>query len=300
MTWRTADVDVVTAPVDLLGEGLLWDPDGQRLVWVDIERRLLRSCRPRDGRLVEARVAQRPTAVVPREGGGLVVAVESGIAELDDLDGTLEMRVRLEQERPHNRLNDAKCAPDGRLFAGTMHEGDAERQAALYRIDGDYSVARVVSGVTLSNGLGWSPAGDVMYYVDTMTRGVDAFDYGLGTGELRRRRRIVTLGPEDGLPDGMTVDADGCLWVALWGGGEVRRYRPDGRLDGTIELPASQVTNCCFGGAGMNDLYITSARLGLTQEQLAAEPLAGAVFRVRVDTAGPPAAQFAVARGGAC
>lgn len=295
MTWRKADVEVLTEAADLLGEGLLWEPDRERLVWVDIERCLLRSYRPRDGRLVEVRLAQRPTAVVPREGGGYVVAIESGIAELGDLDGSLQMLVLLEEERPHNRLNDAKCAPDGRLFVGTMHEGGAEREAALYRIDGDYSVTLVLSDVSLSNGLGWSPAGDTMYFVDTTTRGVDAFDYVLGSGELRRRRRIVTFTPEDGLPDGMTVDADGCLWVALWGGGEVRRYRPDGRLDGAIELPASQITNCCFGGAGMSDLYITSARLGLTQQQLAAEPFAGAVFRVRVDIAGPPAARLVVA-----
>jgi sugar lactone lactonase YvrE len=292
VNWRTADIEVVTEAIDVLGEGPLWDPGGERLFWVDIERRLLRSYRPGDGRLTEARLPQRPTAVVPRERGGLVVAIESGIAALDDLDGSLEMLVPLEEDRSHNRLNDAKCAPDGRLFAGTMHEGGAERQAALYRIDGDHSVTLVLSEVSLSNGLGWSPAGDTMYYIDTMTRGVDAFDYGLGSGELDRRRRIVTLAAEDGDPDGMTVDEAGFLWVALWGGGEVRRYGPDGRLDGTIELPATQVTSCCFGGASRNDLYITSARLDLTPGQLGAEPLAGALFRVRVDTPGPPAARF--------
>lgn len=287
-------VEVVTEAADLLGEGLLWDSDGARVLWVDIERRLLRSYRPGDGRLVETRLAQRPTAIVPRAGGGFAVVIESGIAELDDLDGSLRTRLRLEQDRPGNRMNDAKCGPDGLLFAGSMHEGGAEREAALYRIDGGYSVTIAVSRVSLSNGLGWSPQGDTMYYVDTATRGLDAFDYQLGSGALRRRRRIVTFGPEEGDPDGMTVDRDGFLWVALWGGGEVRRYRSDGELDAVIELPASQVTNCCFGGKGMNDLYITSARLGLTRDQLAAEPLAGALFRVRVETAGLAAARFQV------
>jgi sugar lactone lactonase YvrE len=287
-------VAILTAAADLLGEGLLWDGGADRLRWVDIERRLLRS-RGADGSERHTRLAQRPTALVPRAGGGLLVALEGGIAELDApdaLDAAPRMRVALEPDEPATRVNDAKCGPDGRLFTGTLHEQGAERACALYRIDHEFGVTRAVDDVTLSNGLGWSPDGATLYYVDTMTHGVDAFDYDVRDGTLRDRRRLVDVAPADGLPDGMTIDADGCLWVALWGGGAVRRYTPSGELAQIVALPASQITNCCFGGPELRDLYITSARTGLTAERLAAEPHAGALFRVRPGAAGLPAAAF--------
>jgi len=288
-------IEILTATEDQLGEGLLWDAAAGSVRWVDIERRLLRS-RTADGSLDQTRFVQRPTALAPRAAGGLLVAFDRGIAELDAPHEPPRLRAALEPEEPATRINDAKCGPDGRLFAGTMHEQGAERACALYRIDHDFGVTRAVDGVTLSNGLGWSPDGATLYYVDTMAHGVDAFNYDVRDGTLRDRRRLVDISPADGLPDGMTVDAEGCLWVALWGGGAVRRYAPSGQLEQVVTLPASQITNCCFGGPGLRELYVTSARAGLTREALAVEPHPGALFRVRPDATGLPAAAFGPVR----
>jgi sugar lactone lactonase YvrE len=176
------------------------------------------------------------------------------------------------------------------LFAGTLDERGARRRAALYRIDPGFVVSQVCSEITLANGLGWSPDGGTMYFIDTMTHGVDAYAYDADTGAMGKRRCLVSIPPDGGLPDGLAVDAEGHLWVALWGGGRVERYSPSGEPSGAIALPARQVTNCCFGGPGLDELYLTSARQGLGAGELHEEPLAGALFRARVDVAGLPPA----------
>lgn len=285
----TAEI-AVDARADL-GEGAAWDAVAGRLIWVDITGGVVHELLP-DGRSRSWNVPEHVGAAVPRARGGLLLAVRSGFAALAD-DGSVSVVASVEADDPSTRMNDGKCDPLGRFWAGTMADAETPGAGSLYRLDTDGAVSRVLNGVTISNGLGWSPDGTVMYYTDTATGGVDRFRFDAAAGALTDRRRVITIDPADGSPDGMTVDDDGCLWVALWGGGAVRRYAPDGGLDAVVPLPASQVTSCAFGGQDGGDLYITTAAHGLSPEQRAMEPQAGGVFRCRPGVTGPPATPFA-------
>jgi sugar lactone lactonase YvrE len=189
-------------------------------------------------------------------------------------------------------MNDGKCDPSGAFLAGTMHRDEVAGAGALYRLSPDGSVDRLISGVTISNGLGWSPSGDRMYYVDSPTQAVDVVDYD-AFGPLGGRRRFAEIAPADGMPDGLAVDAEGGVWVALWGGSQVRRFTADGMLDDIVELPVSQVTSCAFGGEDWGELYITSASWEYDEARFQDEPLAGAVFAARPGVSGMPTSRFA-------
>jgi len=191
------------------------------------------------------------------------------------------------------RGNDAAVDADGRLWAGTMRYDEAPGGGRLYRVGPGGEVVTVLPEVSISNGIGWSPDGRLMYYVDTPSRRVDVFDVDSETGLVARRRQFVDLARVPGFPDGLTVDADGCLWVALWDGGAVHRYTPAGVLDRAVEVPATRTTACTFGGPGLGDLYITSATAGLDPAKLAAEPLAGSVFVLPAAGTGQPGHAFA-------
>jgi sugar lactone lactonase YvrE len=192
--------------------------------------------------------------------------------------------------RDEVRGNDAAVDAAGRLWAGTMRYDTAEGGGWLARIEPDGKASVVLEKVTISNGVGWSPDNTRMYFADTPTGLVDVFDYDLATGAVTSRRHLVDV---DGSPDGLCVDADGCVWVALWGGGQVRRYTPDGKLDRTITVPANLTTACCFGGDRLTDLYITTARVGMSEDELAQQPLSGSVFVVPNAGAGLPSTVFA-------
>ncbi|HKE98640.1 MAG TPA: SMP-30/gluconolactonase/LRE family protein [Actinomycetes bacterium] len=278
---RRLAAEVVVDARARLGEGPAWDARSGELIWVDILAGRVHRFDPASGadRFVE--VGRHVGVAVPRAAGGLLLAVRGGFAVLGD-DGTLAPVADVEADRPGNRMNDGKCDPRGRLWAGTVADDERPGAGALYRLDPDRSVHRMLGGVSISNGLAWSADGATMYYVDSPSQGVDAFDYDPGSGAIARRRRVVSIPRRDGTPDGMAIDDDGCLWVALWGGGRVRRHTPDGRPDAQVELPASQVTSCAFGGPDRGDLYVTSAARGL-----AGEPLAGALFRCRPGVRGP-------------
>jgi sugar lactone lactonase YvrE len=188
----------------------------------------------------------------------------------------------VEADAPTTRFNDGKCDAAGRFWAGTMALDVAPGAGALYRLDPDYRVTRALSGVTLSNGLDWTTDNRSMYYIDSPTRGVDAFEFDLEQGVLGARRRLISIPREAGTPDGMTLDTDGGIWVALHGSGSVGRYHPDGRLERVIRVPSARlVTSCAFGGPDMGDLYITSMSDGLSAEAMAEQPRAGALFRCR-------------------
>ena len=190
-------------------------------------------------------------------------------------------------------MNDAKCDPAGRLLAGTTAFDFAPQAAALYRVEPDWSFDRVVRDVTQSNGIAWSPDGSRMYFIDSATQSVDVFDYDTDTGSAGDRRRLVTIERAHGVPDGMTVDSKGNLWVACFGGGAVRCFSPAGEQLDEVFFPVSQVTSCAFGGPGLADLYVTSAAYRLSTEQLKREPRAGATFVCRPGAAGMPASSFA-------
>jgi sugar lactone lactonase YvrE len=239
-----------------------------------------------DGSVGRRHVGSVAAALRPRARGGAVIAVERGFL-LEDDDGTLTALPEVWSD-PGVRMNEGGCDPDGRFWCGSMAYEQTPGAAALYRLDPDRSVTRVLDGVTVSNGLAWSPDGSRAYYDDTATHRVDMFDYDPVAG-LTGRRPFVDLGP-DGNPDGLTVDASGGVWVALYGAGRVHAYTPDGRLDGVIEVPAAKVTACTFGGPELDQLFITTSREGL---QPGEDPLAGSLFRADVGVRGLPAAEFA-------
>jgi sugar lactone lactonase YvrE len=273
-----------------LGEGPVWDRRAGQLLWVDIMAGVVHRLDPRSGVERPLMVGQPVGAVCSRAAGGYVVGLRDGIAVLGD-DGELDFIADLEAEIAENRCNDAKCDPVGRLWVGTIRI-DNQPAGALYRIDADHSVKPVLTGLRLSNGLGWSPDGAVMYFIDSLAGGLDAFDFDLDSGALSRRRRLVTVEAGEGVADGMTVDSEGFIWIAVYGGGAIRRYAPSGELALVVELPVGQPTSCTFGGPDLRDLYITSARQHMSATELAAEPLAGGLFRCRPGPEGLPANPF--------
>ncbi|MFD1174889.1 SMP-30/gluconolactonase/LRE family protein [Paenibacillus puldeungensis] len=282
--------EVLAVEPALLGEGPLWLPESKQLVWVDIEGKCIHMLSPGTGAQRVIMVGERISAIVPAEDGRLVCALQSGFYFLDLQKEGLEWIADPESDQPGNRFNDGKCDPAGRFWAGTMPLEGNEPVGSLYRLDQDGSVRRMLSEVRCSNGLAWNPDAAAMYFIDTYTRRIDRFDYDARTGSIGNRRAVVHIPPEQGLPDGMTIDAEGMLWVAFWGGSCVARLNPgSGEWLQRVELPVSQVTSCCFGGDGLEELYITSARTGLSEEQLQKEPLAGSVFRCIPGVRGLPA-----------
>ncbi len=285
------DVELVQDARADLGEGPVWDPRTGELLWVDIMAGLVHRLEPGTGTDRPLEVGQPVGAACPRAAGGYVVGLRDGIAVLSD-SGEVAFIAELEADMTANRCNDAKCDPAGRLWAGTVRI-DNRPAGALYRIDADHSVRPVLTGLALSNGLGWSPDGSLMYLIDSLAGGLDVFDFDLGSGEPSDRRRLVTVEEGEGFADGMTVDSEGFVWIAVYGGGAVRRYTPSGELVFVIEVPVTQPTSCTFGGADLGDLYITSARQHLAAAELADEPLAGGVFRCRPGFTGLPVTEFA-------
>src|SRR5690606_17073719 len=262
-------VEIFDRRVCQLGEGPYYDDQLGRVGWVDILGRAVLWHEVATGRTGALATAGHVGAAVPRAAGGLVLCLPAGPMLLDLDGGRTHVGTFAEADRaagltpsdsPALRANDAKADPAGRLWLGTMAYDETPGAGALYRLDpGAEQLVRVLGEVTISNGLGWSPDGSRMYYVDTPTRRVDVFDYDLATGEAVGRRPFVTVPEDAGSPDGLCVDADGGVWVALWGGGAVRRYTPDGALDRVVEVGTPLTTSCAFVGDGYDQLIITTA-----------------------------------------
>jgi sugar lactone lactonase YvrE len=277
-----------------LGEGSIWDAKRQVLYWIDIMKSQVHAydAATQQDRVIE--VGQYVGTVVPRRSGGLMLAVHHGFASLDLETERIEIVADPERDLPGNRFNDGKCDPAGRFWAGTLALDGTRNVCNLWRLDADLGVHKMLEGVSVSNGIVWSLDHRTMYYIDTPTGHVDRFDYDLETGEIANRSVAVRIPAGMGYPDGMTIDSEGMLWVALWQGGKVSRWDPvEGRLLQTVDLPASNVTSCAFGGENLDQLYITTARIALDAEHLAKQPLAGGLFRADVGVAGLPAFEFA-------
>jgi sugar lactone lactonase YvrE len=279
--------DIAVRATASLGEGPTWDTRTGTLIWIDILAPEIHRWNPSTGVNETSTAPQHVGAAKPRANGGLVVNLRDGVAIVDTAG---EYRWLVYWARDDVRGNDAAVDAAGRLWAGTMRYDTADGGGWLARIEPDGKASMVLEKVTISNGVGWSPDNTRMYFADTPTGLVDVFDYDLATGAVTSRRHFVEVG---GSPDGLCVDADGCVWVALWGDGQVRRYTPDGKLDRTIAVPANLTTACCFGGSNLTDLYITTARVGMSCEELAAQPLSGSVFVVPDAGAGMPSTVFA-------
>lgn len=259
-----------------LGEGPLWDARSGELLWVDIMAGMVHRFDLASGVDRAFDVGQPVGAVVPRASGGYAFALRDGFAVGDA--GGVTVVAPIEADRPDVRMNDGACDSRGRFWAGTMQLEYERGAGALFRLDATGAAETMLTGVTISNGIAWSPDDTTMYYVDTTTRGIDAFDYDADTGTIAGRRRLATIEKSAGQPDGLVVDAEGCIWVALWEGWAVRRYAPDGTLLGIIEIPAARVTKPAFGGDGLDDLYATTASPDAHDD---AQPHAGGIFRAR-------------------
>jgi sugar lactone lactonase YvrE len=276
----------VTDPLAYHGEGPVWSERWGGLRWVDMLAGDVLSL-VAQGTIVRSHVGNIAAAIRPRRQGGAVIGVERGFA-LEEADGSLTHLGELWSDT-NVRMNEGGCDPDGRFYCGSMAYDERPGAGALYRLDPDGSVRVVLENVTISNGLEWSPNGSRAYYNDTPTQRIDVFDYEDSESGLSRRRPFAEIQVEDGAPDGLTVDEEGGVWVALYGGGSVRRYTPDGVLDEVIEVPANLVTACTFGGSGLDQLFITTSREGLEPGE---DPLAGSLFRATVGVAGLPVREF--------
>ncbi|WP_329448751.1 SMP-30/gluconolactonase/LRE family protein (plasmid) [Streptomyces sp. NBC_01426] len=265
------NVEVPLRAVAAFAECPTWDPVDRTLLWVDMNRSEVHRLCPRDGTDTVLRFEQPVAAAKPRVGGGLVLSMRDGVA-LRDPDGSL--RPLADWSAEGVRGNDAGVDGLGRLWVGTMAGPSAP--GWLGRVDTRGVTHRAVSDTRLSNGIAWSPDGRRMYFVDTPTRRIDVLDYDLSTGEASGRRPFVEPTDTAGVPDGLCVDADGGVWVALFRGGAVRRYTPRGTLDREIPFPVALTTSCGFGGEDLTDLYVTTARRAPEHD----EPLAGSVFVV--------------------
>lgn len=258
-----------------LTEGPVWDGPRGRLLWVDITAGRVHSIDIETARRELWQLDHEVGAVAPCAGGGLVIADRMGFARLDEKPTRLSDVVE-----PGLRMNDGACDPTGCFWAGTMAFDERPGAGALYRLSTDGSVQEMLGGVTISNGIGWSRDGARMYYVDSGVQSVEVFDWQPGAA-LGRRRRLVVLPAAAGTPDGLAVDAEDCLWVAFWGGWAVRRYSPEGELLSEVGLPVARVTSCAFGGEKLDELFITTAAHGLSEQERREQPLAGAIFRCR-------------------
>ncbi len=264
-----------------LGEGSIWHPDEKLLYWIDIEGKALHVYDPAAATDRVIPVGSRIGTVVPASKGEMVVALQSGITRIDPRTGKMTL-LNAPLTDPKVRFNDGKCDPSGRFWVGTMALDTHKYGAVLYRYDTDGSIHTLLDSVTISNGIVWTKDKKTMYYNDTPTGTVQAFDYDDKTGAISRRRVAITIPPGSGSPDGMTIDNEDKLWVALWGGSMVARFDPiTGQLLQKVLVPAPNVTSCAFGGKNLDILYITTARLGMRPDQLTRFPLSGGLFSVK-------------------
>jgi sugar lactone lactonase YvrE len=273
----------------VLGEGPYWRPEDDALLWVDVARGHLYMTRVQLGETITIEL-DTVSAAFPAVGGGIITAGGHRLMLRATRPGE-GWAGRIIAEAPARdgvRFNDASVDPAGRVWVGSMDIKEKEPLGTLYRLDSGGTLTPVVKGATVSNGIGWSPDGTRMYYNDSPMRRIDMFDYDQATGEAYQGRMFADLSGADGFPDGLTVDADGYVWVAMFAGGALRRFTPAGHQDAVLPLPVSQPTSCAFGGPGMADLFVTTAYRDLSEAQRAAEPLAGRLLRLRPGPVGLP------------
>lgn len=278
-----------------LGEGPVWDDRTGNLLWVDILGGAVHEFNVATGKHRQMDTQGRVGAVALCGNGHLLAALDTRLEYIHRQSGRGKLLTTLEDVPGAIRFNDGKCDPAGRFWVGTMPLAEDRPIGALYSLGPDGQYREELRGVTISNGLAWNGAGTVMYYIDTPTRAVQAFDFEPESGRLTNRRIAFGIPESEGFPDGMTIDSEDRLWIAHWGGWQVARWDPEtGRKLGAYSLPAAQITSCCFGGPEGGDLYITSASKGLSAEELAGQPLAGSLFVIKnTGFSGRPAHRFA-------
>jgi L-arabinonolactonase len=292
-TLTMAEIRCVQAANAILGEGPTWHRAEEVLYWVDIKRPAVFRFDPGRGQTGHWPMPRPVGCVVPsRNRQRLVFADAGGFGSLDLITGLITRMIDPECDLPGNRFNDGKVDRAGRLWAGTIDEQCFRPTGSLYRLDPDGSVHRMASGFSCSNGLGWSPDNRTMYFADSMVRVLWAYEFDFANGELGTRRAFATLSDDDGVPDGLTVDSEGHVWVAIWDGWRLIRYAPDGTIETEVRLPVQRPTSCMFGGPDLKTLYITSACVELPWNTLQHGALAGALFTLECGVAGLPEIPF--------
>ncbi|MFT8322063.1 MAG: SMP-30/gluconolactonase/LRE family protein [Bacillus sp. (in: firmicutes)] len=281
-------VELVVDAKAIIGEGPCWDHRTGTLHWVDIEGKKVFFFDPVNGENRQVEFEQQITAIVPCvKPGEAILATDKGFCYLDLETGDVENIVDPEWHLPENRFNDGKCDANGRFWAGSMNLNDKDGEGALYCLDGDGTLTKKLDRVSISNGLAWSPDNNYMYHIDTPMKKVVRYRYHLDTGEIGTAVEVINFTEEVGFPDGMTIDAEGMLWIAHWGGSKVSRWDPNlGMKLKEINLPVLNATSCTFGGDGLDELYITTARSGMDEEQVEKYPLSGGLFKVKTGVKG--------------
>jgi sugar lactone lactonase YvrE len=288
-----SQVDHVLTVQNQLGEGPIWSPDEQALYWVDILKHRVYRFYPATGKQETFEMALPVTVLAGRDSGGLVIATANGFAFWDPATQALDFIADPEADRSEVRFNDGAVDPQGRFWAGTMNEENPDApDGCLYRLDADLSVHKMEEGITVSNGMGWSPDHQTLYFTDTFRYLILVYDYDPATGAISNRRPFVQVPQEEGLPDGLTVDSEGFVWSAHWGGWRVTRYDPTGKVERVIQMPVPNATSCAFGGDNLDELYITTAWAGMSEEERKNRPFAGDLFRVNVGVKGVKEPKF--------
>jgi len=285
--------EVVSERISTLAEGPVWCEREETIYWVDILSGRLHMRRVADGseRLLE--MGEHLGAVALREKGGLLLALRSGFAFYDLDDQHLTPISNPEEDLTTNRFNDGKCDPSGRFWAGTMSYEIEQGAGSLYCLDARLKTRKLLDNLTISNGMAWSLDRNLFYFIDSPTGRVDRFDYEDTSATISNRETVRQFTPEEGGPDGMTIDREGALWVALYGGSRVVRLNPEtGETLFTVRVPAPRVTSCSFGGAAFDELYITTARENMTRAQIQKSPLSGSLFKAKVPFQGLPADRY--------
>jgi sugar lactone lactonase YvrE len=282
----------IGASVDLLGESPVWDEVSQSLWWVDVRRPCVQRHGPGDDAAAAWRMPELAGSLGVRAHGGLVLALASRIAGFDPASGRFEDLAAPEAGIPDRRFNDGRCDRQGRFWAGTMDDVTRGPHGTLYCIDARHQCTPAFGGIRTPNSLAWSPDGRIMYFADSYLQAIFTYAFDPASGTLGRRKPFATL---DGsrMPDGSTVDADGCLWNAEYDGWRITRYTPDGRIERTLHLPVQRPTSCTFGGPQLDVLYVTTASQRLTATERAAQPLAGALLAIDVGVRGLPEPRYA-------
>lgn len=285
-------VDVLIPCQNMLGESPLWCPRRARLYWVDIRAPALLSCAA-DGSDVQTwTMPETIGSFAFCAGEDFIVALQSGLFRYKPATGLLSLLAAPDAHLPHHRFNEGKCDPSGRFWAGTMNDVVREPTGSLFRLDAQLRCTRIHAGISVPNSMAWSPNGVTMYFADSERRVIEAFEFDADEGRMGTARLFADLRHGTGRPDGATVDADGCLWSAEVVSGRVVRYAPDGREIAAWKLPVSKVTSLAFGGNDLRTLYITSGRYRVSAEELATQPLAGALFALHAPVCGLPATVF--------
>ncbi len=273
----------------IVAESPSWDSKKQLLYWVDIDGKKVHVYDPSKKVDKSIDAGQYVGCIAPKNSGGAILAMHHGIYFLDFETEKFTFVCDPESDKPNNRFNDGKCDAAGRFWAGTMNLDEKAPLGSLYKIDRDRSVTKIFDKVTVSNGIAWSPDNSIMYYIDSPTKSVFAFDFDLKTGTLSNKRIAVRIPDGQGSPDGMTSDSEGMIWVAHWGGWRISRWDPhNGKLIEVINLPVEKVSSCVFGGKDLDELYITTASRGLDQEGFKKQPHAGGIFKLKTHVKGMP------------